>query len=137
METTTILESSRKLINWYKNNAKKATINQLLDCKTMIVTNNFALSEELAEIKSNYNICYFSRKIEFSKKKNELMKTMSAVKADSESTVVNSDIFSNELEHESAAYRLELFIKHSDNVANDIMQRISVLKKEAEPGRQY
>lgn len=137
MDITELLRSSRTAINWYKSHAKSATINQLLDCKTMIVTNNFALAEELAEIKSDYNICYFSRKIEFSKKKNELMKTMSAVKAESESTVINSDILSNELEHESAAYRLELFIKHADNVANDIMQRVSVLKKESEPGKQY
>ncbi len=131
------MEQNRQLVTWYRNNAKKATLDQLMDCKTKLVTSNFYLAEHLAGLKKDYNVCYFSRKIEFSKKKNELIKGgSSATKAESLANEFNEDILRNEIENEGLAYQFELFIKHCENVANDIMQRISVLKKEYESVKQ-
>ena len=127
-----ILHETRENINWYRKNNKTSTIDKFMDCRTRIVTNNFLLAECLAEIKTDYNSCYFSRKIEISKSKNALIKEkhLTVTHAESEANIINEDIIRAELENESAAYRLELFIKHSGNVADDLMQRISVLKKE-------
>jgi hypothetical protein len=125
------IENSRESIFWYKNNAKNATIDELLALKTRLVTNNFELCETLALLKKDYNFVYFARKIEFAKSKNALIRSgSSATKAESEANEMNEDILRQELESESNAYALELFVKHVDNVCSDIMQRISVLKSE-------
>jgi hypothetical protein len=137
MDINEILNETRANVNWYRKNNKKGTINEFMNCRTRIVTNNFLLSEQLGELKTDYNNCYFSRKIEISKSKNELIKNKhTATHAESEANIINEDILRQELDNESAAYRLELFIRHSDNVANDLMQRISVLKKEYENNKE-
>jgi hypothetical protein len=126
-----IILDNKKCITWYAKNCKAATIDQLLDCKSKLITNNYYLAEKLTDLKKDYNFCYYSRKIEFAKSKNGFIKaSMSATRAESEAMEVNSEILKNELDYESAAYRLETLLKHFDNVANDIMQRISVLKIE-------
>lgn len=125
-----ILQSSDFVI-WYRKNNKSASLDSLLNCKTTLITNNFFLAEELVDLKSQYNIAYVSRKISFEKSKDRLIKeNMSVNKAEPLALIENEDIFKHENELESTAFKLETYIKHFDAVANDIMQRISILKKE-------
>lgn len=126
-----ILELIKTDIEWYNGKAKTATIDELSKLKTHLVTLNYNLAEGLADMKEAYNKAYFVRKIETSKQKNAYINQgQAANKAESAALEDKEKELQDELTKESLAYRIEILLKQSNKVVEDITQRISILKTE-------
>lgn len=126
-----ILEEIRKSINWYRDNVKTIDVDKLMKLKSHLVTYNYNLAEGLAEMKEAYNTAYYIRKIETAKQKNAYMnQSYAASKAESIAMEDQQERFQDEIQKESMAYQVELLLRQSNKVVEDITQRISVLKLE-------
>ena len=125
------LEQIRKDIDFYHSNAKEISVDKLLKLKTHLTTLNYYLAEQVADMKESYNNSYYIRKISISKTKNAYVnKSYAATKAESIATEEEAEKLETELNNEALANRLDLLLKQSNKIVEDITQRISVLKQE-------
>ena len=132
-ETNEIIKKISDDIDWYNQRCKTATIDELLKLKSHIVTLNYNLVESLADLKRDYNVARFDKKIQFTRTKNELIRQGEKIgSAESQADEKTAELYKKELDVENLAYRLEQLLKQSNYVVDDISQRISVLKKERE-----
>lgn len=128
-----IILQIEKIITWYQNNYSNANIDNLMDAKSKLVTLNYNLADLLATAKSNYNSRYYIRKIAITQAKNALIRNKEAIsKATSFAEEQEIDKLDEELKAESLAYSIEIKLKQSNMIINDLTQRISILRKEAE-----
>ena len=129
-----ILNKISTQINWYGAHSNKATIEQLLDCKDLLVGYNYHLAELMSTYFLNYTKCYYIRKIKVARVKNVLIKNKTAIgTAESIATEQSANEFEQEVENEAMAQRLDNLLRQSNKVVDAISQRVSVLKKEREP----
>jgi len=129
-----ILNKISTQINWYSAHSNKATIEQLLDCKDLLVGYNYHLAELMSTYFLNYTKCYYIRKIKVARVKNVLIKNKTAIgTAESIATEQSANEFEQEVENEAMAQRLDNLLRQSNKVVDAISQRVSVLKKEREP----
>lgn len=130
-----IIEKIGKLVEWYNSNCKSATPVQLLDCKDLLVTFNYNLAEQVADMTKDYHKSYYIRKMAIAVKKNAYIKNGEAIgKAESLATEDAAEQFESELEYEAMALRFELLLKQSNKVVDALQQRISYLKVELNRG---
>jgi hypothetical protein len=119
-------------IDRYEEIYKTSSIDTLLNAADWFAIQATRLTEELAEIKSNYNKSYYIRKLKVAQKEQELInkENLSAAKAESQSIVATAEFLDTELEYQSIAYRFELFLKQLNILISAIQQRVSFLKIE-------
>jgi len=128
-----ILNQIKNDIDWYNQHCKDASIDNLMKLKSHIVTLNYNVAEHLASLKKDYNVARYNKKIAFTRSKNELVRKGEKIgAAESEADEKTAKEYEEELNIENLAYRLEILLKQSNYVVDDISQRISVLKKERE-----
>jgi replicative DNA helicase len=126
-----LIEAITKIVNAYGKQSKSSTVNQLLDWKDLLVGYNFHLAELMSDYFSNYNKCYYIRKIKIAKEKNRLIKSGEAITAaESIATAEAAQEFQNELDNEGMAERLNNLLRQSNKIVDAMTQRISVLKQE-------
>lgn len=126
-----IITEIGKSISWYRDNVRTDSVEKLMYLKTRLVTFNYNLAEWLAAAKKSYNDAYFMRKIETAKQKNAYMnQSMAGNKAESAAMEDKADELQAELDREAEAYKIELLLRQSNKVVEDITQRISIFKIE-------
>jgi len=130
MEAMNIINEIQKVIDWYNKECHTAPIETLLAAQDKLSTLSWYLAQETADIKTDYNTKYFTRKIAVSKQKQTLMQTMTGVQAEAEAVNDNADKFRAEQEAEALAYRLDLLLKQTNKVISSLSQRISYMKTE-------
>ena len=120
-----------KSVNWYNQNYSKATINQLIDLKSKLVTENYYLAEQLAE---NNNYCLQAeneKKVKYAKLRQQAIVDgyqIGRAEAKAESEI--SDERDTYWSYKSVVDRLKLLHNQVNEICNDIQQRISILKIE-------
>jgi len=126
-----VLKQVDKIVIWYNENYASATIEQLHNSKSKLITLCYYLAEHLSKLKLDYNSSRFVKKIEFTRKKNELINIGKKIgEAEGLADEHTSEYYEKELSNESVAYRLELLLKQSNLIVRDMEQRISTLKLE-------
>jgi len=127
-----LITDIKEQIDRYEKIYKTSSINDLLNAADWFSIQATRLSEELAELKDNYNKAYFIRKLKVAQKEQELINkdNLSAAKAASQSIVATAEFLDSELEYQSAAYHFEIFLKQINILIGAIQQRISFLKIE-------
>jgi len=127
-----LLTDIKAQIDKYEKIYKTSSIDTLLNAGDWFAIQATRLSELLAEIKTGYNKAYYIRKLKTAQKEQELInkESLSAAKAASQSIVATAEFLDNELEYQSVAYRLEIFLKQLNILISSIQQRISYLKIE-------
>jgi len=127
-----LIADIKEQIDRYEKIYKTSSIDGLLNAADWFAIQATRLSEELAELKDNYNKAYFIRKLKVAQKEQELINkdNLSAAKAASQSIVATAEFLDSELEYQSAAYRFEIFLKQINILIGAIQQRISFLKIE-------
>jgi len=128
----TLLTEIKKQIDRYEEIYKTSSIDSLLNAADWFAIQATRLTEELAGLKDNYNKAYYIRKLKVAQKEQELInkEKLSAAKAVSQSIVATAEFLDNELSYQSAAYRLDIFLKQVNILIGCIQQRISFLKIE-------
>lgn len=101
-----LIEEIKNQIDKYENIYKTSSIDTLLNAADWFAIQATRLTEELAEIKSNYNKSYYIRKLKVAQKEQELInkENLSAAKAESQSIVATAEFLDTELEYQSIAY---------------------------------
>jgi len=127
-----LLADIKSKIDQYEKIYKTSSIDTLLNAGDWFSIQGTRLSELLAEMKTGYNKAYYIRKLKTAQKEQELInkENLSAAKAASQSIVATAEFLDNELEYQSVAYRLEIFLKQLNMLVSSIQQRISYLKIE-------
>ena len=128
----TNIEEIQVILDWYFEHSDKANINDLLKAQDKIAIRSYTLSEELGNIKKDYNFAYFTRKIEFNKAKSHYINTKSkgVSAADVEANLDVQSLQEKEIEFESLGYKLENLLRQLNKILQSIQQRISFLKYE-------
>jgi len=128
----TNIEEIKKLLDWYDKNSGRAGINALLDAQDKIAIRSYTLAGELAEIKRNYNLSYFDRKIGFNKAKQNFIqkRKMTGTEADANANIEVEELQRVETEYETVGYRLEVLLRQLNKILSALQQRISFLKAE-------
>jgi len=128
----TLLAEIKFQIDRYEEIYKTSSIDALLNAADWFAIQATRLTETLADLKNNYNKAYYIRKLKVAQKEQELInkESLSAAKAVSQSIVATAEFLDNELEYQSAAYRIEIFLKQVNILISSIQQRISFLKIE-------
>lgn len=132
MTEKTNIEEINELLIWYDNNSTKhISINYFLDFQDKLAIRSYRLAEELAEIKREYNLKYFMRKIEFNKsKKHYIDDGKSGVQAEAEANLEVEKLQKAETDWESVGFRLEQLLRQINRILQAIQQRISFMKYE-------
>jgi hypothetical protein len=121
------------ILSWYKSKGQTATIDNLLRAKDKLAVNSWYLAEQAADMKSEYNMSYFQRKINIGRAKQEMTsKGMPVNRAEIDSLIQNEGLFKSEILKEAAAYRMDLLVGQTNMVIRAIEQRVSYLKREKE-----
>jgi hypothetical protein len=127
-----IILTIKKSIDWYNQNYKKATISQLIDLKTKLVTENYYLAELVSE-----NNCFClqwenEKKVKFAKEKQKnINESMQIGKAESKAECEIENERTQHTEYKIVFDRLKLLHNQVNEVCNDIMQRIAILRQES------
>jgi len=122
-----------KVINWYDDNYRTSSIEDLLASRDKIAVLSFRLAEQCGDSKKEYNVRRFIKKIEFSRQKQEFMNSgSSGIKADAEATDATEMQYREELEHEAIGFKMDLILRQTNKILEAMNQRISHLKKEKE-----
>lgn len=127
-----LLTDIKSKIDQYEKIYKTSSIDTLLNAGDWFSIQATRLSELLAEMKNDYNKAYYIRKLKTAQKEQELINKegLSAAKAVSQSIVSTAEYLDNELQFQSVAYRIEIFLKQLNILISSIQQRISYLKVE-------
>ncbi len=127
-----LMTDIKEQIDRYEDIYKTSSIDTLLNAADWFAIQATRLTEELADLKDNYNKAYYIRKLKVAQKEQELInkENLSAAKAESQSIVATAEFLDNELNYQSAAYRVEIFLKQVNILIGSIQQRISFLKIE-------
>lgn len=131
MSNLTNIEKINEYLNWYSNHLNTQSIESLLKIQDRIAIVSYRMAEELAEIKRDYNLTYFARRIEFNKAKNRMIiENKKNYEADALAMIETEHIQKDEVEFESAGYRIEVLLKQLNKIMDSLQQRISYLKTE-------
>ena len=131
-----VVKEIDNIIQWYKVNFAKAHLHQVMDAKSRLLTLCYTFSDETATSKRNSVIATAFRKAEHHKIKSQLIdEGMAQGTAESKSIEQTKDIIEQEAEHEALAYKHRLVLDIALKIAEDMTQRISILKKEMESSR--
>lgn len=126
-----LIEEIEECVMHYKDNYRNMPLNELHAFQDKLSALAWELGELLSEMKFEYNNAYFIRKIQTSKKVNELTnKGLAVNKAQSEALERNEEIFQDEIEKEALAYRLDINLKQTNRILESVKQRITTLRKE-------
>ena len=127
-----LIEDIKEQIDRYEEIYKTSSIDTLLNAADWFSIQATRLSENLSELKSHYNKSYYVRKLKVAQKEQELInkENLSAAKAQSKSIVDTAEFLDNELEYQSQAYRVDIFLRQVNILIHTIQQRISYLKIE-------
>jgi len=132
----TVVKDIDKIIDWYNNHYRGASLHNLMDAKTKLLTLCYTYSEEVAESKRGSVVATAFRKAEHHKIKSQLIdEGMAQGAAESRTIDEIRDIINEEAEREALAYRTRLVLDIALRISEDLSQRISVLKKEMESSR--
>lgn len=125
-----------KIIAWYQKSYAGASLHNLMDAKSRLLTLCYTFADECASSKRESVVATAFRKAEHHKIKSQLIdEGMAQGHAESKTVDQIRDIISEEAEREALAYRTRLVLDIALKIAEDISQRISVLKKEMENSR--
>jgi len=124
-----IVTEIEKLIDWYNQNFKVATPNQLMETKTRLVTLLCSFSDEVAESKKDSLITTVYRKYEHHKMKSQLIEdSFTAALSESKCIEKTKGLMEEETNTEHVAYLHKLKLAQYNRVVDDITQRLSFIR---------
>lgn len=130
-----IIKTITDQINWYYDNSNRS-IHQLIELQRGLACNSFYLASELANLKRDYNIAYFMRKIHVSKQQQGFLQNkMTLGKAKIEADIECEKDIEMEVNAESEAFRCEVLLKQINRILSSIQQEISNLKVERQESK--
>jgi len=132
MDYSQVIKDIGEIINWY-HKTKLPLPDVLMDQYRALTTLLCSYATYAADIKDEYNVKYFMRKIGMLREQQNLIKTGLAVnKAEIESLLATEDQFNLEQAAEAEAYRVDLFLRQANKVADCMRSHLSLIKKEIE-----
>ncbi len=125
-----ILEEIEKILTWYKENCKTATVENLLYTRDKLACYSYDLANMVSDAFEDYNGNYFIRQISTSKKINKMVEFGTAVtQAAHKAKEEVEEVYKKELEYQSSASRLDKLLKQVNKILDSMNQRIAYLKK--------
>lgn len=125
------IKDINSIIDWYAVNYSGASIELLMDSKSKLLTLCFRLAEEVADAKKGSIMSTVFRKYEHHNTKSKLLEEgFTLGKAESKSLVEIRDYLVKEAENEALSFHYKLTLDYATKIAEDLTQRISVLKNE-------
>ena len=126
-----VLAEIRKILDWYKVNCKTAFYIDILSAKDRLAIYSFTLAEFTADMKGEYNLAYFNRRISVLRTKQTLINSKTAIgKAEGDAILEHQDAYKKEMEAEADAYRADLLLRQVNKIIDAMQQRVSVLRSE-------
>jgi len=127
-----LLLKIKEQVDRYEEGYKTMSIPVLLNASDWFGIQTSRLAEFLADFKRDYNESYYIRKISIEQKRQHLINScgFNSGDAGSQAIVDNKDVYMKELEAQSLAYRIEVYMKQINIIIGTIQQRVSYLKKE-------
>ncbi len=126
-----VLDMACQLLEWYYDNAEKATIVQLLDFQDKLSLISTNIAKITGDCKASYLTAYFERKHNHSiKKLYYISQKDSASKAEERAELENEEFRKKEIEQEKASYTVSLQLRQINKVLSACQQRISFAKTE-------
>ena len=128
-----VLSDIQKVIDWYSQEYSGAGIETLMDCKSRLLTLCARFAEEVADSKRGSVMATVFRKADFHNMKSRMIDEGFTIGlAESKSTQAVKAQMTQEAESEALFFKSKLLLDISLKIAEDITQRISILKKERE-----
>jgi len=125
-----VIETITKQIDWYYS-TKNRSLDSLIELQRGLSCNSFYLASYLANMKKEYNIAYFNRKINVNRSKQGFIQNkMTLGKAEVEAIDENFMYIEEELNREAEAFKCEVLLKQVNKILSSIQQEISNLKEE-------
>jgi len=128
-----LIQAIEKLITDYSKRGDRMGIDELLKLRDRLAGSSYYFAAYTAELKSEYNLNYFLKKIHV------LRETMNSVKGGSpmnrsemEANLGAEELIKKELESEANSYKADLLLKQINRVLEAMNQRLSYLKSEKE-----
>ena len=127
-----VIEDIKKITEWYGNGGyKKSSLPELQDAKSKLLTLLVTFADEVASSKKDSLVSTVFRKVEHHQIKSRLIdEGLTLGKAESQSIVETRDKLTEEAEYEALSYYFEKVLKTCYMIAEDLTQRISVLRIE-------
>lgn len=130
------MESIKKideLVSWYQKNYSVATIDQLHECKTRLLTYGYNVAHELADVNRTVLLLENEKKTTEIKSKISLINDgKSVAMSESISKGLIVEIMADYVEYKSVYDRIKILHEQSRAICDDITQRIAILRKEKE-----
>lgn len=127
-----VINDIKKITEWYGNGGyKNSSLPELQDAKSKLLTLLTTFNEEVASSKKDSLVSTVFRKVEHHKFKSQLIdEGLGVGLAESKSVEETAERLENEAEHEALCYYYERLQKTCYMIADDITQRISILRIE-------
>ena len=115
-----------KILEWYHVRGSTSSLDELIRTRDKLATWSCNLALETSDAFQGYNHAYFMRKVNTSRKINNLTKQGLAVnKAENEAIEALAEAWELEKESEAEAHRYDLFLKQVNKVLDAMSHRIS------------
>jgi len=127
-----VIKDIQSIVTWYGDGGyKKSLISELQDAKSKLLTLLITFADEVAEAKKDSLVSTVFRKVEHHKIKSQLIDEGLTVSS-SESKAIEevAEQMKLEAEHEALSYYYSQVLKTGYMIADDLTQRISVLRSE-------
>lgn len=126
-----LINTINSLIRWYENSYEGATVHELMTMKTSLLINCYSLAEVVASSKKKSVISTVVRKYQHHKVKSQLIEQGFTLGAAESKTIEQvKDAMKAEAEAEALNVHYRLVLDYATKIAEDLTQRISVLRTE-------
>ena len=124
------LKEVDSILRWFYQ-TKEKPLPILIDKKEKLSVLSFYVAEQLSDLKAQYNLKYYDRRISFTRSVNRQIKEGAPVsKAEYIGREETNDILQEEMEIENLAYRLENILKSIKQVLDAMRDSFVYLKAE-------
>lgn len=127
-----VIKQIQDIASWYGNGGyQKSSLSELQDAKSKLLTLCITFADEVANAKKDSLVSTVFRKVDHHKIKSQLIdEGLTLGKAESDAIERNAEKMRLEAEHEVLSYYYGQVLKTAYMIAQDLTQRISILKVE-------
>ncbi len=127
-----VIKDIQAISEWYGNGGyEKSSLPELQDAKSKLLTLCVTFADEVASAKKDSLVSTVFRKVDHHKIKSQLIEDGLGIGASETKAVEkNAEKMREEAEHEALSYYYSQVLKVSYMIADDLTQRIYILKQE-------
>jgi hypothetical protein len=127
----TVVESINKIIDWYRVNFDKATIELIIDARSKLTTYLYTFATYVGETKLEQLRTESIRKLKHHQKRKEFLDAnYAAAKAESDALLATEEEMQKANDFEGYYFTLRLMLDQANKVDDVLQQKISILKQE-------